>query len=107
MMTLGEGQDLRPNEGAPSSVKTGPLSDSLVGQHVIEDCAGLDEEAHIGLSRHIAPVDPLDRLFRPQRDQHADDDSADLLGELMPATPRPGFVDLHVAPRTNALDSDV
>src|SRR4051794_34278670 len=43
----------------------------------------------------MTPVQPLDALLRAKRDQYPDDDRPHFLGELGPAVPRLGFVDVH------------
>ncbi len=66
----------------------------LLHRQVVFD---LGAKALTRLAHLIAPVEPLDRLFRPKRNQHADDDGADLLQELARAMPWLRFVDFQYA----------
>src|SRR6185437_4025325 len=55
-------------------------------------------ELNRGFLDLVAPLHALDQLFGAERDQHADDDNADLADELTPAVQRLGQVKMHGSP---------
>jgi hypothetical protein len=53
-----------------------------------------------GFARVAAVVQVLDELLSSERNQHADDDDADLAGEFAPAVQRLGQMEMHQMPRS-------